>query len=235
MKINVLDDKGYVLLRDTMGDDLTPVNAARVSYDKRSEELTEKDVRLIRFLIKHAHTSPFRHAVMQFEVYAPLFVARQWWKHAIGSTYETLTAWNESSRRYVTEEPEFYIPRPHQWRGTPESNKQGSEGLLIERSKETADLVTVAMENQVKESIALYEQAQIEGIAAEQARLFLPAYAMYVRFWWTTSLQSVLHFLDLRLEEGAQWEIREYAKAVLTIVKEQFPAVLEAWKESDEQ
>lgn len=229
MRINVLDDKGYVLLRDTMGDDLTPVNAARVSYDKRSEELTEKDVRLIRFLIKHGHTSPFRHAVMQFEVYAPLFVARQWWKHAIGSTYETLTAWNESSRRYVTEEPEFYIPRPHQWRGTPESNKQGSEGLFIESDKEKAERITETMETQVKEGVALYEQAMREGIAAEQARLFLPAYAMYVRFWWTTSLQSVLHFLDLRLEEGAQWEIREYAKAVLAIVKVQFPHVLDAW------
>ena len=234
MKINVLDDKGYVLLRDKMGDDLTPVNAARVSYDKRSEELTEKDVRLIRFLIKHAHTSPFRHAVMQFEVYAPLFVARQWWKHAIGSTYETLTAWNESSRRYVTEEPEFYIPRPHQWRGTPENNKQGSEGLLVEQSKEKAELVTLTMENQVKEGVALYEQAMREGIAAEQARLFLPAYAMYVRFWWTASLQSVLRFLDLRLDENAQWEIREYAKAALTIVKEQFPTALEAWTDGGE-
>ena len=92
-----------------------------------------------------------------------------------------------------------------------------------------AERITEVLEKKVKEDISLYEEAMSGGIAAEQARLFLPAYAMYVRFWWTTSLQSVLHFLDLRLEEGAQWEIREYAKAVLAIVKEQFPHVLDAW------
>jgi thymidylate synthase (FAD) len=106
--INVLD-KGYVRLVNVMGSDLSVVNSARVSYDKESTELSEKDARLIRFLAREGHTSPFRHATLQFEMYAPLMVARQHWKYIVGSDH-TMDAWNESSRRYVTEEPAFYIP-----------------------------------------------------------------------------------------------------------------------------
>src|SRR5690606_1058278 len=122
-KINVLD-KGYVILHDVMGDDLTVVNSARVSYDKKSEELTERDRRLIAFLAREDHTSPFRHASLQFEVYAPLMVARQHWKYVAGSSFQeatgdNMTAWNESSRRYITEEPTFYIPKADEWRSAP--------------------------------------------------------------------------------------------------------------------
>lgn len=104
-------DKGYVRLVDSMGSDLTIVNAARASFAKESHELNEKDERLIKFLAENEHTSPFRHAVLQFEIKAPLMVARQWWKYIIGSSHlegsqESLNAWNESSRRYVTEEPD---------------------------------------------------------------------------------------------------------------------------------
>lgn len=123
-KINVLD-KGYVILHDVMGSDLTIVNAARVSYNKRKEELDLNDEKLIRFLAKHDHTSPFRHATLQFEVYAPLMVARQHWKYVVGSDH-VMDAWNESSRRYVTEDPEFYIPKEDEWRSKPENSKQGS-------------------------------------------------------------------------------------------------------------
>jgi thymidylate synthase (FAD) len=104
-------DRGYVKLFDSFGSDLSVVNAARVSYDKRSEQITEKDRRLIRYLIEHGHSSPFRHAGISLEIYAPLFVARQWWKYAVASSHvDDQNGWNESSRRYVTEEPEFYLP-----------------------------------------------------------------------------------------------------------------------------
>src|SRR5690554_2247782 len=107
-KIDVLD-KVYIRLRDVMGDETTIANAARVSYDKRTEELTEKDERLIAFLAREGHESPFRHASLQFEVYTPLMIARQWWKYVVGSDH-VMDAWNESSRRYITENEEFYIP-----------------------------------------------------------------------------------------------------------------------------
>src|SRR5690625_1409711 len=124
-KISVLD-KGYVRLRDVMGDDRTVANAARVSFDRRTEELDERDERLIRFLAREGHDSPFRHASLQFEVYAPLMIARQWFKYIVGSDH-TMDAWNESSRRYINENEEFYIPQPDEWRSKPEDNiKQGS-------------------------------------------------------------------------------------------------------------
>src|SRR5690554_2453271 len=120
-KINVLDDHGYVILHDVMGSDLTVANAARVSYDKKSAELTEGDRRLIAFLAREGHTSPFRHATMQFELYSPLMVARQHFKYIVGSsiaeaTGDNMDAWNESSRRYITEEAEFYVPKADEWR-----------------------------------------------------------------------------------------------------------------------
>jgi thymidylate synthase (FAD) len=218
-------DKGYIILWDTLGTDLTPVNAARVSYDKRSDHLTEKDVKLLRFLARNGHTSPFRHVMLQFEVYAPLMVARQWWKYAVGSSHleatgDNMEAWNESSRRYITEEPEFYIPRNWQWRSAPENSKQGS-GDIVSRDLGTES--TEVLTNHIAESVWLYEQAMKEGVCAEQARLFLPAYAMYVRWYWTASLQSVIHFINQRIEHDAQAEIQQYAKKVLSIVKHQFP------------
>lgn len=121
-KIDVLDH-GYVRLITTMGDDLTVANAARVSFDKESGELTAQDRRIIAFLGREGHTSPFRHAMVQVEMYAPLMVARQHWKHVVGSDH-TMDAWNESSRRYVTEQPTFYIPRADEWRSLPDDRKQ---------------------------------------------------------------------------------------------------------------
>lgn len=227
-KIEVLD-KGYVILRDYMGSDLTPVNAARVSYDKRSDELTEKDRRLIRFLAREGHTSPFRHATLQFEIYAPLMVARQWWKYAIGSAHmeatgDSLDAWNESSRRYITEEPTFYIPHDGEWRTAPADSKQGSgEPLSDVKGKK----FTVHLEEHIREGEALYEWAMKHGVCAEQARLFLPAYGMYVRWQWTASLQAVAHFLNQRLEHDAQKEIQDYAKAILVLATDKFPVSID--------
>lgn len=217
-------DKGYVRLVDHMGSDLTVVNAARVSYAKESKELNEKDRRLIQFLAREGHTSPFRHAIMQYEIYAPLMVARQWWKYVVGSAHmegtgDSLEGWNESSRRYITEEPAFYIPAEGEWRSQPENSKQGSGEPL---SWELGQKYTDELMNYVEQGIAKYEQALEDGICAEQARLFLPAYGMYVRWYWTASLQSVCHFLNQRLEHDAQQEIQEYAKAILELSKPLF-------------
>lgn len=230
MKIKNVLDKGYVRLVDSLGSDLTIANAARVSYAKESLELTDRDKGLIDFLAREDHTSPFRHAMLQFEVYAPLMVARQWWKYIIGSSHQegsgdSLNAWNESSRRYITEEPAFYIPGKDQWRSAPENSKQGS-GSPIEW--ELGEEYTKKLMEYIDQGLNLYESAMEDGICAEEARLFLPAYGMYVRWYWTASLQSVAHFVKQRIEHDAQKEIQDYAKAVLELSLEEFPVSFEA-------
>jgi thymidylate synthase (FAD) len=224
-KIDILNG-GYVILQDSMGSDLSVVNSARVSYNKKKEVLEKSDERLIDFLAREGHTSPFRHTTLQFEVYAPLFIARQHWKHIIGSGFQDpMVAWNESSRRYITEEPEFHVPTPFEWRSKPENSKQGSgENLSFEQGIEW----TMELENHIQQSEALYQSAMDRGIAPEQARLFLPAYSMFVRYYWTGSLQGIAHFLKLRLPEDAQYEIRVLAEAVKELTEEVFPMSLDA-------
>jgi len=215
-------DNGYVRLVDTLGNDLSVINAARVSYDKESTELTDRDKGLMKFLIREGHTSPFRHAALTFEVYAPLFVARQWWKYAVASTHvDDQNGWNESSRRYITESEEFYLPT--EWRSKPENSKQGSgEPVNVGLAKS----LTESLEWFVEQGQKLYYTALEVGIAPEQARLFLPAYGMYVRWRWTVSLQGVLTFLEQRLAHDAQHEITEYAKAVRDLTATAFPEVV---------
>ncbi len=218
--ITVLD-KGYVRLVTHMGDDLSIVNAARVSYDKESPEFTERDGRLLAFLLREGHTSPLRHAAVTFEVYAPLMVARQHWKYVVSSTFvDDQNGWNESSRRYITENEEFYIPGDTEWRSRPENSKQGS-GEPLDQSE--GWVWTERLQAFVDRGLAIYDEALSAGIAPEQARLFLPAYGMYVRYRWTTSLAGVLHFLNQRLEHDAQVEIQEYAKAVYALVEPLYP------------
>ena len=176
MKVDVLD-KGYVRLISTMGSDLEVANAARVSYDKRSEEMSEKDDKLINFLWQEEHTSPFRHCVMSFELYSPLMVARQHWKYAVASTFvDDQNGWNESSRRYITETPEFYVPS--EWRSAPENSKQGSGKNLDEI---TSEYLSISLDGYITMGEVLYENAMDAGVAPEQARLFLPAYRTYER------------------------------------------------------
>jgi thymidylate synthase (FAD) len=160
-------------------------------------------------------------------VYAPLVVARQWWKYAVASSHvDDQNGWNESSRRYITEDEEFYIPTANQWRSKPENSKQGS-GAPVE------DAIGQRFTDKLEETIRLgeeaYQSAMEQGIAPEQARLFLPAYGMYVRWRWTTSLQGVITFLDQRLPHDAQSEIREYADAVYVLSKDIFPKTFESF------
>lgn len=222
-------DKGYVGLVNVMGTDIDVANAARVSYDKTSSlnddgSMSTKDSRLINFLWKEGHTSPFRHCVMSFEVYSPLMVARQHWKYAVASTFvDDQNGWNESSRRYITEEPSFYVPSS--FRAAPENSKQGSGDDF---NQLTNAFWQDTLKDYIEYSENLYKSALAAGVCAEQARLFLPAYGMYVRYRWTVSLHGVLNFLAQRLEHDAQKEIQEYAVAVRDYVKEQYPHTYKA-------
>src|SRR5690625_2159398 len=137
-------------------------------------------------------------------------IARQWWKYAIGSDH-VMDAWNESSRRYITENNEFYVPQADEWRSYPDDVKQGSGEPVPEESGE--DLLN-ELEFTVNRGLARYEDGLEQGIAPEQARLFLLAYGMYVRWYWTASLQSVAHLIKQRTADGAQYEFRLYAVAV---------------------
>lgn len=364
-------DKGYVKLIDVMGSDLSVANAARASYQKASTEFSEADERLIKFLAREGHMSPFRHAFATFEVYAPLMVARQWWKYCVGSDH-TMDGWNEAcfwkgqkiqailpksrdiqqvtvsslyemakddllrgakllslrggvnspifwqeinevwkaglksdvykvvtdtnnsvvttlnhrymsengewvhlsdievgdkimtvlgpskviskelfasdvdvydiemsmypsivvddiivhnSRRYITSEPEFYIIQPNEWRSAPANSKQGSGAPLPES---IGSRLTSRLLEHVDNSISLYEEAMRAGACAEQARVFLPAYDMYVYWRWSSSLQAICHFLNQRLAHDAQVEIQRYAKAVYHLIKDKFPYSIEA-------
>ena len=226
MKIDVLD-KGYIELVDSLGDDLTPVNAARVSFDGFSKEFTDKDRKLSRFLIKHKHHSPFRHQHAMFIIKAPEFVMRQWYKHVVGieTTSSHVTkdhAWNEISGRYVPYD-EFYEPK--EFRKQSEDNKQASDGLVD-------DQVTATMkwrEAQMK-TIETYKELLDMGMAREQARSILPL-TVYTKVWWTASFQSIMNFIELRDEKTSQVEIQEYARAMKKIVLTLFPESSKLWSE----
>lgn len=220
-------DHGYVKLVNNMGSDIDVVNSARVSFDKEVSKLEDKDISLISFLVREKHDACFRHCTMTFEVYAPLMVARQWYKHNVGSTHlDDSMGWNESSRRYITENEQFYIPHVDQWRSAPENRKQGSGEALNEYH---GAKYTQRLRRTVLEGIENYQQALADGVAPEQARLLLPAYAMYVRWRWTVSLNGVLHFLSLRMDPHAQYEIQEYAKAVDKMVHQHYPVTSREW------
>ena len=225
MKNQVLDH-GYLLTLDTMGSDLTIVNSARVSFDKSVESLGRRDYSLIDYLISHRHDSVLRHCAMSFEIYAPLFVARQWWKHHVGATaVDDQNGWNESSRRYVTEEPQFYVPAS--WRAASDNKKQGSSG---EVEDDISDKYSDILRYFADTGMNMYNNAMNDGIATEQARLFLPAYSMYIRWRWTASLNALLHFIDLRRHDGAQWEIQQYANVLAEEVKKAFPITYTSWE-----
>ncbi|MBL5776962.1 FAD-dependent thymidylate synthase [Bacillus sporothermodurans] len=229
-RIDVLD-KGYVRLEAITGSDLSTVNSAKVSYDKKATEFTEREKRLIKFLATHGHTSPFRHAFVTFEVFAPLMIARQWYKYQIGSAHEEIApandpffAWNESSRRYITEEPEFYLPAPNEWRKAPENSKQGSGDAI--NSELGMRLTETMLEHQLQ-GLVLYEELMELGVCAEQARLALPAYGLYVRWYWSASIQGVAHMLNQRLAHDSQKEFQQYARAVYDIMIEHFPVSID--------
>jgi len=207
--MNVLD-LGRVELLDTFGDDLTVVNAARVSYNKESTELTSKDEKLIKFLAEHNHVTPFFHPQIRMRLKMPIFVAREWYRHQIGF------ARNEVSRRYVDYEPEMYCPELVRERDV--KLKQGSKAGAV-----TDNALAVAMIKNANESAAeLYQELLDMGVAPEVARTVLPQ-GMYTEFIETGSLAAYGRLCKLRLDPSAQWEIRQYAEAVSTLLREKFP------------
>ena len=231
MKIDVLD-KGYIEVVDTLGDDLTPVNAARVSFDGFSETFTDKDRKLSKFLIKHKHHSPFRHQHTMFIIKAPEFVMRQWYKHVVGieTTSSSSTkdhAWNEISGRYV-EYDEFYEPTTY--RKQSEDNKQASEGEF-EKGEYDYHFVEANWTNAHEASISAYQQLIEIGMAKEQARCILPL-TLYTEVYWTASFQAIMNFIELRNEKTSQIEIQEYAKVLLELMHDTFPKITEIWAEA---
>lgn len=217
-------DNGYVRLVDYMGSDLSVVNAAKASFNKEASSVGEKEINLIKFLARNGHTSPFRHALCTFEVKAPLLVARQWYTYVVGSDH-TMEGWNESSRRYITQNPEFYIPAGNEWRSAPENKKQGSgEPIDVWHGQ----WFTSALMEIVDHGMNMYNAALEAGVAPEMARLMLPAYGMYLNWRWTASLQSITHFMNQRLAHDAQAEITQYAKAVVRLVYPIFPHSIRA-------
>ena len=228
MKKSVLD-KGYIEVVDTLGDDLTPVNAARVSFGGRSDKFTNKDRRLSKFLIKHKHFSPFRHQHVMMIIKAPEFVMRQWYKHVVGieTTSSSVTkdhAWNEISGRYVEVEDFYY---PEVWRKQSEDNKQASAGVLDDLQQKRM----AACYNEYMRQVEMTYDRMIEaGMAKEQARIVLPL-SQYTQVWWTASFQSVMNFIELRDEPTSQVEIQEYARALKTIMMESFPETTKLWSE----
>lgn len=225
------DGKSYLALIDSMGNSLSIVNDARQSFDAQSKQWTERDGKLLNYLAREHHTSPFRGVVFKWQVKAPLFVARQWWKHTIASTYvDDQLGWNEKSFRYCSaENAEFYTPTVFMKQS--ESNRQASDGPLTDRRH---NLALMQYSQAIEACKQAYEGLLLTGVSKEQARAILPA-AMYTSFVWTCSLQALLHFISLRKGDGAQGEIVAYANGLLELGRPVAPEAFDAFAANNYQ
>jgi thymidylate synthase (FAD) len=218
-------DKGFVRLVDYMGGDQRIVDAARVSYQAGTKKASS-DRDLIRYLLRHKHTTPFEKVRFEFHIKIPIFVMRQWIRHRMSST-------NEESARYSVMKDEFYIPE--QFRGQAANNKQGSSDLLFDRIERPYDgyvSETVSVTDYLTDLCAnAYEQYQDllgQGVTREMARMVLPV-NLYTEFYWTVDLWNLMSFLKLRLDSHAQLEIQECAKPVEMLARAVCPDAMEAW------
>lgn len=230
-RVSVLD-KGHVDLITVMGSDLTVVNAARVSFNKESnwggtqEDHTElpgkdepfssylsnKDEKLIAYLAKHKHWTPFAHPQISLRIKAPIFIRTQLFKHKVGFVE------NEVSRRYVTDPPEVYIPR---WRLAPTNGaKQGSSDFIQDEIVEVN--LNMQYNSVITGAVKTYEDLLEQGVAPEQARSVLPQ-GTYTEWWWTGSLAGYARVVQQRSDPHAQWEVREYANAIGNLISPHFP------------
>lgn len=239
VKMTKVLNAGYVDLVDHMGDDLTVVNAARVSFNKESDwnydedllsrvrgtnwqsdrlrqefkVLSDQDKKLITYLTKHNHWTPFAHPQITLRIKAPVSIRTQFFKHKQGFVE------NEISRRYVSYDPEFYMP---QWRGQPKNGaKQGSDDFITLSS----DIIW-SYGDAVDSCLDAYNKLIDAGVAPEQARFVLPQ-GMYTEWYWTGSLSAYARFYSQRMDPHAQWEIREYAKVIGELIEPLFPF---SWK-----
>jgi thymidylate synthase (FAD) len=206
------DGIGFIELLDTFGDDLTVVNAARVSFAKESTEMTERDGKLIKYLADHHHVTPFFHPQARFRIKMPIFVAREWYRHQIGF------ARNEVSRRYVDSTPQCWVPAVEDFRARDPKLKQGSRPDAVACAEDWHATVYKA----AGEAVDLYEKMIADGVAPEIARCVLPQ-SMYTEFIETGSLAAYSRLCGLRLSADAQKEIRMYAGALSTLLTPQFP------------
>jgi thymidylate synthase (FAD) len=209
--IRVLDH-GFVRLDDAMADDLSVANAARVSFARRKTELDDSDAGLIRFLMRERHGTPFEHNAFRFHVRCPIFVAREWFRHRIGS-------FNEFSMRYAKATDDFYVPAAEDVRS--QTGKPGAytfEPVDDDLAEDTRD----AMREVYEQAYATYERLVERGVAREVARAVLPVGA-YTEFYWTVNARALMNFVSLRNAETAQREIRRYAEAVETFLAARMP------------
>ena len=200
--IRVLDH-GFVRLDDAMASDLSVVNGARVSFARRKEEMDDSDAGLIRFLMRERHGTPFEHNAFRFHIRCPIFVAREWMRHRVGS-------FNEFSLRYAKATEDFYVPEPEDVR-----TQVGKPGAYTFETvePELADETREALREVYEQAYETYERLVDAGVAREVARSVLPVGA-YTEFYWTVNARSLMNFVSLRAAETAQREIRRYAEAV---------------------
>jgi len=210
-QIQVLDH-GFVRLDDAMADDLSVVNGARVSFARRKEEMDESDEGLVRFLMRDRHGTPFEHNSFRFHVRTPIFVAREWFRHRVGS-------FNEFSMRYAKATDDFYVPEPEDVR-----TQVGKPGAYSfdPVAPEVAETTREELQAVYEAAYAAYEKLVELGVARELARCALPVGA-YTEFFWTVNARALMNFLSLRAAETAQREIRRYAEACEVFFAEKMP------------
>ena len=214
-------DHGFVRLDDAMASDLSVVNGARVSFARHKAEMDESDEGLIRFLMRDKHGTPFEHNAFRFHVRAPLFVAREWFRHRVGS-------FNEFSMRYAKASDEFYVPEPEDVRS--QVGKPGAysfESVEPELAEQTREELQAVYDAAYETYTRLVEQ----GVARELARLVMPMGA-YTEFYWTVNARSLMNFVSLRAAETAQREIRRYAEACERFLAEKMPVTHSAFVDS---
>jgi thymidylate synthase (FAD) len=218
-EIGVLD-KGFVRLVDYMGGDARIVQSARVSYGEGTKSVRE-DRALIHYLMRHLHTSPFEQVILTFHAKMPIFVARQWVRHRTARL-------NEISGRYSVMRDEFYVPDPALIRRQSKSNRQGrdEEALPAELCKRVSDLIL----SDQSEAYRHYEEMLGDDIARELARINLPL-SLYTEWYWQIDLHNLFHFIRLRADAHAQWEIQEYARAIAQCARAVAPLAYEAFED----
>mgnify|MGYP003133365229 CR=1 FL=1 len=224
------DEIGRVDYVSHMGSDLTVVNSARVSFGVEKNELDNRDHKLIKYLINHRHTSTLEHCAVTFKFTVPLFVRSQHHRHRTWS-------YNEISRRYTDKDLQFYLP--NKFRTQHKSNRQASnpdqliDPVVFPDLSDTSYGITAtgAVYHHHKNSIELYNKLLRSGVCREQARGVLPQ-NLYTEYYGTVNLNNLLKFIDLRIHEGAQWEIQKTAEACLEIATDLFPVTVSAYRES---
>jgi len=215
-------DHGFVRLDDAMADDLSVVNSARVSFGRRVTEMSDADVGLIKFLMRDRHGTPFEHNSFRFHVRCPIFVAREWFRHRVGS-------FNEFSMRYARATDDFYVPDADDVR-----TQVGKPGAYSfdPVDADVAETTREELRAVYEQAFATYERLVEQGVARELARAVLPVGA-YTEFYWTVNARALMNFVSLRNAETAQREIRRYAEAVEHFLAERMPVTYAAFIAND--